>query len=125
MLYQATRQFGDFVNGIEIPYGGYVETDCIKWVQRIGPFLRPLSPSEKPKGKVIFIKDTVEDTVIEDVIKDTVEDTVIEDVIKENAIKEPILEITEEAPVEETDVTEEAVVESTPLRRKIKPLHNN
>lgn len=112
MLYQATRQFGDFVNGIEIPYGGYVETDCIKWVQRIGPFLRPLSPSEKPKGKVIFIKDTIEDTVIEDVIK-------------ENAIKEPILEITEEAPVEETDVTEEAVVESTPLRRKIKPLHNN
>ena len=118
MLYQATRQFGDFVNGIEIPYGGYVETDCIKWVQRIGPFLRPLSPSEKPKGKIITIKDTLEDVVIEEVIKEDV-------AIKEEVLEEPILEITEEALVEETDVTEESVVEATPLRRKIKPLRNS
>ena len=109
MLYQATRQFGDFVNGIEIPYGGYVETDCIKWVQRIGPFLRPLSPSEKPKGKIISIKDTLEDAVVEVVIKEDVN-------IKEEVVEEPVIE---------SDVTEESVVEATPLRRKIKPLRNN
>lgn len=109
MLYQATRQFGDFVNGIEIPYGGYVETDCIKWVQRIGPFLRPLSPSEKPKGKIITIKDTLEDVVIEEVIKEDI-------AIKEEVVEEPVIE---------SDVTEESVVETTPLRRKIKPLRNN
>lgn len=109
MLYQATRQFGDFVNGIEIPYGGYVETDCIKWVQRIGPFLRPLSPSEKPKGKIISIKDTLEDAVVEVVIKEDVN-------IKEEVVEEPVIE---------SDVTEESVVEATPLRRKIKPLRNS
>ena len=109
MLYQATRQFGDFVNGIEIPYGGYVETDCIKWVQRIGPFLRPLSPSEKTKRKIISIKDTLEDAVVEVVIKEDVN-------IKEEVVEEPVIE---------SDVTEESVVEATPLRRKIKPLRNS
>lgn len=109
MLYQATRQFGDFVNGIEIPYGGYVETDCIKWVQRIGPFLRPLSPSEKPKGKIISVNDTLEDAVVEVVIKEDIN-------IKEEVVEEPVIE---------SDVTEESVVEATPLRRKIKPLRNS
>jgi hypothetical protein len=108
MLYQARRKFGDYVNGIEIPYGGYVETDCIKWVERIGPFLRPLSPGEKPKGKVIAVKNTIEDAVVEIAITSEVkEDPIItEDVVK-------------------SEVTEEPVVEATPLRRKIKPLRNN
>jgi hypothetical protein len=106
MLYQARKTLGDYVNGIEIPYGGYVDTECVKWVGRMGPFLRPLSPGEKPKGKVIIVKNTVEDVVVEAIVKE-----------------DPI--IKEEVVVEELVVTEEPVVEATPLRRKIKPLRHN
>jgi hypothetical protein len=105
MLYQARRMLGDYVNGIEIPYGCYVDTECVKWVGRMGPFLRPLSPSEKPKGKVIIVKNTVEDVVVEMIVKE-----------------EPV--IKEEIVVEEPVVMEESVVEATPLRRKIKPLRH-
>lgn len=107
MLYQARKTLGDYVNGIEIPYGGYVDTECVKWVGRMGSFLRPLSPGEKPKGKVTIVKNTVEDTVVE------------EPVVTEESV------ITEDVLVEEPAVTEESVVEATPLRRKIKPLRHN
>lgn len=79
MLYQATRQFGDYDNGIEIPLGAYVDTDCVKWVQRIGPFLRPLQNGETPKAsaKIFTVKNTIEDAVVEvPVVESIVEDSV-------------------------------------------------
>lgn len=106
MLYQARKTLGDYVNGIEIPYGGYVDTECVKWVGRMGPFLRPLSPGEKPRGKVIIVKNTVEDVIMEVIVKE-----------------EPV--VTEDIIVEELVVTEESMVETTPLRRKIKPLRHS
>jgi len=113
MLYQARKTLGDYVNGIEIIYGNYVDTECVKWVQRMGPFLRPLSPGEKPKGKIIIVKGTVEDEVVEIPVK---EELVVTDIVTEPEVTE---EIIEEA------VTEETVVEATPLRRKIKPLRHS
>lgn len=98
MLYQATRQFGDFENGIEIPYGGYVDTECSKWVQRFGPILRPLNVGEAVKGKVFVVKNMIEDAAM--------------------VAPEAVVESEPEAVVE-TEV--ETVVETTPLRRKIKP----
>lgn len=107
MLYQARKTLGDYVNGIEIQYGSYVETECLKWVGRMGPFLRPLSPGEKPKGKITVVKNTVEDVVVEVIVK---EDAVVKEdvVVKEDAV-----------------VMEDAVDSTTPLRRKIKPLRSN
>lgn len=106
MLYQATRQFGDFENGIEIPYGGYVDTECSKWVQRFGPILRPLNVGEAVKGKVFVVKNMIEDAVV-------VEPEVIIAVEPEAVVE------SEPEVVVETEV--ETVVETTPLRRKIKP----
>ena len=79
MLYQATRQFGDYDNGIEIPLGAYVDTDCVKWVQRIGPFLRLLPNGETPKAsaKIFTVKNTIEDAIVEvPVVESIVEDFV-------------------------------------------------
>lgn len=106
MLYQATRQFGDFDNGIEIPHGAYVETDCVKWVARLGPFLRPLQNGEEPKVtvKVFKVTSTIEDTVV-------AVEPVAEDVTESS---EDVTENVEE------QVTDEETVEQVP-RRKIKP----
>lgn len=101
MLYQARKTLGDYVNGIEITYGSYVETECLKWVGRMGPFLRPLSPGEKPKGKITVVKNTVEDVVIEEVVD---EDSVM---------------------LEDTVIDEDTVDKTTTSRRKIKPLRHN
>lgn len=101
MLYQATRSFGDFDNGIEIPYGGYVDTECVKWVQRFGPILRPLNPGEPVKGKVTVVKNTIEDVIVESEVAVVIEPEIVEEVV--------------------TPEVEEPVVEATPLRRKIKP----
>ena len=113
MLYQARRTLGDYVNGIEIPYGGYVDTECVKWVGRMGPFLRPLSPGEKPKGKVIIVKNTLEDIAVEVPV---IEKVVLPEVKEESIVTEDVVEV---------EIMEEPVVEATPLRRKIKPLRNN
>jgi hypothetical protein len=107
MLYQATRQFGDFDNGIEIPHGAYVETDCVKWVARIGSFLRPLQTGEvpKPKVKIFTVTNTVEDSVAQIVTED--EKLIVAEEISD-----------EETVAEKT--SDEEIVETTP-RRKLKP----
>ncbi len=101
MFYQATRQFGDYDNGIEIPLGAYVDTDCIKWVQRIGPFLRPLPNGETPKAsaKIFIVKNTIEDAVVEV--------PVVESIVEDNTVES------------EDDVAEDA--SDVVTRRKIKP----
>jgi hypothetical protein len=60
----------DLVNCIELPYGCYIKTDCIKWVKRFGPNLRPLAPGEQPKPTFLLkeVTNTVEDKVKEDVV---------------------------------------------------------
>lgn len=65
--YQAQRTLLDLVNCIEIPYGCYVKTDCIKWVKRFGPNLRELVPGEQPKPTFLLkeVTNTVEDRVKE------------------------------------------------------------
>lgn len=65
--YQARRHLLDFVNCLDIEHGVYIETDCIKWVKRFGPDLRPLNPGEipKPTFKKITVVNTVEDQVKE------------------------------------------------------------
>lgn len=100
MLYQATRQFGDFDNGIEIPHGAYVETDCVKWVARIGSFLRPLQNGEVPKATVKIFK-----------VTNTIEDVVVENNTLEN----------EEEVIENNTSESEEEVESITPRRKLKP----
>jgi hypothetical protein len=108
MLYQATRTFGDYDNGLEIPVGCYVETDCVKWVSRFGPILRPLSAGETAKGKIVVVKNTVEDVFVQpSVVEPVVTEEVVEEIVNEDA------------------ALEEEVVETTPLRRKIKPPRNN
>lgn len=100
MLYQATRQFGDFDNGIEIPHGAYVETDCVKWVERIGVFLRPLQNGETPKATVKIFK-----------VTKTIEDSLPVD---ESPLVEDEAEVVEDENVEE-------VQRNSNFRRKLKP----
>lgn len=98
MLYQATRQLADFDNGIEVPYGAYVETACSLWVARIGTvILRPLAPGElpKPNAKIIKVLNTIED-------------------VKKVVAEVPAVEEV----VEEPDLIEELIVAP---RRKIRP----
>jgi len=89
MLYQATRQLADFDNGIEIPYGAYVETACSLWVARIGTvILRPLAPGElpKPNAKIIKVLNTVED-----VKKVVIEEPEVEEVVEEPEVEEVVV----------------------------------
>lgn len=66
--YQARRHLLDFQNNLVLEHGVYIETDCIKWVRRFGPDLRPLNPGELPKPtfKTLKVVETVEDGRIED-----------------------------------------------------------
>ena len=83
--YQAQRTLLDLVNCIELPYGCYVKTDCIKWVRRFGPNLRPLAIGEQPKPTFLLkeITDTVEDRVVDEV------KTVDEDVLQVETVVVP------------------------------------
>jgi len=35
-IYQTKRYLLDSVNGLELPFGHYVETECTLWVNRFG-----------------------------------------------------------------------------------------
>lgn len=87
--YQAQRTLLDLVNCIEIPYGSYIKTDCIKWVRRFGPNLRPLAPGEQPKPNFLLkeVTITVEDTVKEDLIVEEAKSIVESDTISTDSVK--------------------------------------
>jgi len=92
--YQAQRTLLDLVNCIELPYGCYVKTDCIKWVKRFGPNLRPLAPGEQPKPTFLLkeVTNTVEDKVKEDVVVEPtpeVAEVKIEPTLAESSKKVP------------------------------------
>ena len=89
--YQACRHLLDFSNNLDIEYGTYVQTDCIKWISRFGSDFRPLGPGELPKPtfKCITVLDTVEDKIKEIVsVESTQKDQeVVEEVKEEVKIK--------------------------------------
>lgn len=109
MLYQATRHIGDSVNGLEIPHGCYVDTECENWVRRMGRLLRPLRVGEAVKvtAKTIKIAQTLEDVAAPVKIAAIVD------------IEEPISDEDEVA----VESVEEAVKEDStkPTQRKIRP----
>lgn len=96
MLYQTTRLIGDPSNGIDLPAGCYVDTDCENWVKRMGKLLRPLRPGEQPKPTIKMVK--VAQT-LEDVIKvsEPVTSEVIEEFVSSNKeVTEFEKEVTDE-----------------------------
>lgn len=107
MLYQTTRLIGDSSNGLDLPAGCYVDTDCENWVKRMGKFLRPLRPGEQPKPTIKMVK-----------VTQTLEDTI--------KVAEPITsEVVEEAVSSDEEVTEseeDVVGEEKTSSRKARPV---
>lgn len=65
-LYQSRKNIWDAINGLDIPPGIYIETDCVKWVARLGKNLRKLDVNEKPISGLMVkqVSFTVEDSIV-------------------------------------------------------------